>query len=79
MVDAIGDLLPRKRFEEPEEVRIIKKFVFDKFGQTPGVTIQKNQIIITVRGAALAGALRPRLIELKGLLPQEARLVLRIR
>ena len=64
--------------KEPEEIRIIKNFVQDKFKSKSGVTVQDRQIIITVQGAALAGTLRMHLHELKKLCKTQKRLVIRI-
>lgn len=79
MTDAIGDLLPKRRFEEPPEVQIIKNFVMDKFQQPVGVTVQTTQILIQVKSASLAGALRMHLHELKQLCGTDKRLAITIR
>jgi len=78
MTDSIGDLLPKKRFQEPPEVRTIKEFVENKFQQSVGVTVQTSQISIQVKSAALAGALRVHLHELQTLCNTDKRLVIRI-
>jgi hypothetical protein len=78
MSNSIGDLLPRKKYEEPPEVRMVKDFVLEKFQQPAGVTVQTSQIIIQVKSAALAGALRVHLHELTVLCQTDKRLVIRI-
>jgi plasmid maintenance system antidote protein VapI len=78
MTDSIGDLLPKNKYEEPPEVRIIKDFVMEKFQQPIGVTVQSAQIIIHVKSAALAGALRVHLHELQELCQMDQKLVIRI-
>lgn len=78
MSDAIGNLLPRGRYDEPPEVRLIKDFVQEKYRQPVGVTVQPNQLIIQVKSAALAGALRMHLHELQELCQTTKRLVIRI-
>ncbi len=78
MTDSLGDILGGRTPKEPEEIRIIKNFVLDKFKSKAGVTIRDRQIIITVQGAALAGTLRMHLHELKKLCQTEKRLVIRI-
>ena len=77
-MDAIKDLMPSRKFEEPEEVQVIKNFVQEKYGFTPKVTMQQAQIIIAVRGSALAGTLRMHLHEIKELCQTDKRLVVRI-
>lgn len=61
----IADILLRKDFDEPPEVAAIKRFVERHFQSTPAVSIQPQQIVIEVRSASLAGALRMKLHELK--------------
>ena len=78
MSNKIGDLLPTKRYEEPEEVQIIKSFVKETFDADAGVTVQSQQIVISVSGAALAGALRMHLHTLKQRCKTEKRLQIRI-
>ncbi len=77
MADTLANILGG-RFDEPPEVRIIKDFVREHYKQSVAVTVKPSQIIIEVRGAALAGALRARLHELQGLANTKKRLVLRI-
>lgn len=79
MADSIKDLLFKRDFDEPPEVRLIKEFIRKRFDAEAGVAVQERQIIITVPGAALAGALRLQLHELKKLCATEKRLVIRIR
>lgn len=81
MADSLGDLLPKQRFEEPPEVRIIKDFVQTRYQQTVGVTMGQTQITIHVASAALAGTLRTQLHELSALCfgnQPPKRLILRI-
>ena len=78
MADSLKDLMPQGRFEEPEEIRIIKNFVQEKYNFTPVVTIKPAQIIITVSGSALAGALRMQLHVLTELCSTNKKLVIRI-
>jgi hypothetical protein len=78
MTQSISDILGGRRLEEPPEMRVIKKFIREKFKSDASVTIQDRQIIIAVQGAALAGTLRMHLHELKQLCQTEKRLVIRI-
>lgn len=79
MSSNIGDILAGKgNFKEPPEIRIIKSFVNEKYKTLPQVIIQDTQIIIGVTNAALAGALRMHLHELKELCQTKKRLVIRI-
>lgn len=78
MAEDIASILGSRNFEEPEEVRVIKNFVRQKFKSDAAVAIRERQIIITVKGAALAGTLRMHAYELKKLCQTEKRLVIRI-
>lgn len=64
MTDSIENLLKKRNYSEPEEISIIRDFVFKKYGKVPGLKITGNRIIICVPNAALAGALRMDLHEL---------------
>jgi hypothetical protein len=78
MAESIGDLLPQDRFHEPPEVQVIKSFVLEHFRQPVSVTVQPTQLVIHVKSAALAGALRVHLHTLKQLCQTEKRLLIRI-
>lgn len=78
VMENIGDILAGRQISEPPEVKIIKKFMHDAFNAPATVIVRQQQIIISVQSAALAGALRLRLGELKGLCETSKRLVIRI-
>lgn len=80
MSESLGDLLAGKRdtYAEPPEVRQIKVFMRENFTADCGVTVQAQQIVISVHGASLAGALRLRLHELQKRIESKKRLVIRI-
>ncbi len=78
MTDSLGDLLAGRKMDQPTEIAIIQVFVQEKFKSKPEVVVQEKQIIITVRGAALAGALRPLLPQLQEACNTQKRLVIRI-
>lgn len=78
MSQSLADILNGRTPSEPPEIRIIKNYVQDKFKSPATVTIQPRQIVITVRGAALAGSLRLQLHELKKLCQTDKRLHIRI-
>jgi len=78
MSNSLGDILGKKKFEEPDEIGQIKSFVFELFKQTPSVTLTDSAIIISVSSASLAGALRPELHKLQEQLNTPKRLTIRI-
>lgn len=77
-MESIADLLAKRQAPEPPEIQIIKRFMHDSYQATASVQVQQHQIIISVPGSALAGALRPRLLELQRLCATDKRLVIRI-
>jgi len=79
MTDSIADLLSKRDFEEPPEVRIIKEFIRKRFDADAAVSLQQQQIIIAVNSSALAGALRMDLHELQRLCTTDKKLLIRIR
>ena len=78
MTQSIGDLLGGRRLNKPPEIKIIQDFVETKFHTKPQVTVGQSQIIIGVKGSALAGALRPMLLQIKDACQTDKRLVIRI-
>lgn len=78
MADSLGDLLAQKSLGEPEEILVIKTFLRENYKATCEVTMSPQQIVIVVKGASLAGAIRMRLHELQALCQTDKRLVLRI-
>lgn len=77
-MSSIGDILARKKYSEPDEIKIIKKFVREKFDSDVGITVQDKQIIIACPSAAFASALRMHTHELSELTGTSKRLVFRI-
>jgi hypothetical protein len=78
MTESLGDLLASRKMDQPAEVAVIQKFVNDKFQIKPEVIVQEKQILISVKGAGLAGALRPLLPQVQELCQTTKRLVIRI-
>ncbi|HSX46651.1 MAG TPA: hypothetical protein VLF87_01525 [Patescibacteria group bacterium] len=79
MADSLASLLDGTRYQEPPEVQVIKDFLREHYQADCQVTVQQRQIVITVKGASLAGALRMRLHQLQALCQTDKRLVIRIR
>lgn len=78
MTESIGSLLGQRELFEPPEIKIIQDFVQEKFQVKPQVMVGQSQIIIGVKGSALAGALRPLLTQIKDACQTDKRLVIRI-
>lgn len=78
MSQSLEDLLKNRSFDEPPEIAVVKRFVEEKFKQTPAVAVSQTEIIIGVKSSALAGALRPLLPQLKERLDSSKKLRIRI-
>ena len=61
---SLAEVLSKKHFDEPPEVKIIKKYVRDKFQEDVVINVKPKQIMIVAPNAALAGTLRMHLNEL---------------
>lgn len=79
MADSLESLLAGRKKAEPPEIAIIKSYVHDMFSVTPDVSMSEHQIIIGVKSSALAGALRPHLLQIKDACQTDKRLLIRIK
>ncbi len=78
MSDALGDLLAKRRGNEPEEFMIIREFVTERFNTTPKLSVAQKNIIITMPNSAAAGSLRLVLYDLEEMCGSNYRLAIRI-
>lgn len=78
MADSMGDILGKRRYDEPAEFIVIRDFVRTRFSETPKLKITQNSIFISVSNSALAGALRPHLHTLQKKAKTDKHLILRI-
>ncbi len=78
MTHALSDILADRFDDEPSEISIIKNYVQENFSQVVAVAIRGQQLVISTPSAALAGALRPHLYQLKKQCHTDKRLVIRI-
>lgn len=78
MSDSLGSLLSQRELFEPPEIQRLKAFVLAEYKITPQVSISGSNLVISVKGAALAGTLRMRIVELEKIAATDKRLVIRI-
>jgi hypothetical protein len=64
-MDNIEQLLRNRLFDEPTEIKIIKKFIRNNFDEDCSVKVSRLKINIIVPNSALAGALKEKLESLK--------------
>jgi len=78
-MDGLGEILRRKDFDEPPEVRAIKEYVRRYYNEAEvRVTMQQHAIIVAARSAALIGSLRLNLPKLQEAAATDKRIMLRI-
>ncbi len=77
-MDGLGDILRRKDFDQPPEVRAIKDYVRRYYEVDVKVTMQPHTIIVSARSAALIGSLRMNLPKLQDAASTDKRIMLRI-
>lgn len=67
-----------KKWDEPEEFKVIKDYVRNKYNSQVGLKQNEKSIIISAPSAALAGTLRMDLNKLQKELKSDKKLVIRI-
>lgn len=78
MTDTLGDILSKRSRAEPPEIRAVKNFVRELFQSDCKVSLKPGQLIVTVPNSALAGALRMHIVELRGVVGANLRVIIRI-
>ena len=79
MADSLFDILSNKDFDEPPEMRAIKKYVMEHFQRDVEVSFQGTNIVVTVPSAPLANMLRYHARDMQQVAQTNKRVVLRIR
>jgi hypothetical protein len=77
-MDDLSNILSRKDFDVPPEIRAIKEYVRRHYDADVSVTMQAHAIIVAARSAALIGSLRLNLPKLEEAAATDKRIILRI-
>jgi len=77
-MDSLQELLGRYNPEEPEEIAAIKRYITESFGAKATVGLHGETLVITVKSAALANALRLRLLSLQKIAKTKRKIMFRI-
>jgi hypothetical protein len=64
-MDNIKNLISQRNLNEPPEIKLIKDYVQTNFKSSVDIAIRNDQIIINAPGAALAGALRLKIMDIQ--------------
>jgi len=77
-MDNLGNILSRRDFDMPPEVRAIKAYVRRYYEADVRVTMQAHTIVVSARSSALIGSLRLNLPKLEAAAATDKRIILRI-
>lgn len=77
-MEDLSDILSRKDFDVPPEVRAIKDYVRRYYDTEVSVSVQAQTITVAARSAALIGTLRLNLPKLEKAANTDKRIILRI-
>jgi hypothetical protein len=77
-MDNISDLLANRGIKEPEEIKIIKKYILDEFGEDVLVKVETSKITIFVSNAALANAIRMQISKIQEVCHTDKRIAIYI-
>lgn len=77
-MDSLLNILNKKDFSPPDEIQLIKDYIYKEYRVEVTVAIRNNDIIIDTPSAALANTLRLRSPDLKAVANTTKRLVFNI-
>ncbi|HTH71768.1 MAG TPA: hypothetical protein VL737_00195 [Candidatus Pristimantibacillus sp.] len=77
-MDSIADILGKYTPQEPDEIGAVKRYISDEFGADSTVGLHGETLVITVRSASLANALRLRIISLQKAANTKRKIMFRI-
>lgn len=77
-MDSIQELLSRYNPKEPDEIGAVKRYIFDEFGAKSNVGLHGETLVITVKSASLANALRLRTLSLQKVAKTKRKIMFRI-
>ena len=75
---SIQELLSRYNPKEPDEIGAVKRYIFDEFGAQSSVGLHGETLVITVKSASLANALRMRTLSLQKIANTKRKIMFRI-
>lgn len=77
-MDSLQELLGKYTPQEPDEVTALKQYILNEFQAKARVGLHGETLVITVRSASLANALRLRIVALKKAANTKRRIMFRI-
>lgn len=77
-MESLAEVLGRYNPQEPDEIGAVKRYVLKEFGVEPSVGLHGETLVITVSSAALANALRLRIVSLQKAANTKRKIMFRI-
>jgi hypothetical protein len=77
-MDSLQELLGRYNPKEPNEIGAVKRYIFEEFGAESSVGLHGETLVITVRSASLANALRLKILSLQKAANTKRKIMFRI-
>jgi hypothetical protein len=77
-MDSLQDILGQKKFIAPDEITAVKTYIFRRYKSGCRVKTERDNLVLTVRGSALAATIRLEQNQLIAACGLKKRLVIRI-
>ncbi|MBX6334390.1 hypothetical protein IRY61_03570 [Candidatus Saccharibacteria bacterium] len=77
-MESVAEILGRYSPEEPDEIGAIKRYILQEFGVKARVGLHGETLVVTVHSAALANALRLKILALQKAANTKRKIMFRI-
>lgn len=77
-MESVAEVLGRYSPQEPDEIGAVKRYIFDEFGAKARVGLHGETLVVTVRSASLANALRLKILSLQKAANTKRKIMFRI-
>jgi hypothetical protein len=77
-MESVAEILGRYSPQEPDEIEAVKRYILKEFGTKARVGLHGETLVITVRSASLANALRLKMLALQKAANTKRKIMFRI-
>lgn len=77
-MESVAEVLGRYSPQEPDEIGAVKRYILEEFGAKARVGLHGETLVITVRSASLANALRLKILSLQAAAKTKRKIMFRI-
>jgi hypothetical protein len=77
-MESIAEVLGRYTPQEPDEIGAVKRYILSEFGAKARVGLHGETLVITVKSASLANALRLKILSLQRVANTKRKIMFRI-